>query len=120
MEIPQALWHLCQCPPTSFMTITFLPFCYNTSGCCLHFLQLYSPCATFLILLSDILVSYKRTSPQHRYLAHVILVRNVSCKLCSCVPFFSAGNWRLLRGLCVCKKVFLTSPCSLLRCIVML
>lgn len=26
-EIPQALWHLCQCPPTSLMTIIFLAFC---------------------------------------------------------------------------------------------
>ena len=94
MEIPQPLWAPLPVPTHSLCDNYFpcllskfpvLPLVFS--------IIIYSPCPTLQILLSDDLVSYKMTYPQHGYLAHIILGKKMSvANSVPAVPVSSTGN----------------------------
>lgn len=94
VEVPQPLWAPLPVPthplrdsyfPCLLSEFPLLPLVFS--------IIIYSPCSTLQILLSDDLVSYKRTYPQHRHLARIILGKKMSvANSVPALPFSSTGN----------------------------
>lgn len=120
-DIPQPLWAPLPVP-THCLLENYFPCLPSEFPLLPHVcpIIIYSPCPALQILLSDDLVSYERTYPQHRYLAHIILCKEMS--VANSVPdvlFSSTGNEKTSkRSVCTYeyKKVFPKSLCSLLWC----